>query len=94
LTGTLRGAAELAGCDHKTVAHWVSARDAAGGGLPAPTRPRPQVDPFAEKVEEWVERSHGKIRADRAHEKLLAMGYRGSQRTTRRAVARAKDLCR
>jgi molybdenum-dependent DNA-binding transcriptional regulator ModE len=34
LTGTLRGAAELAGCDHKTVAHWVRAREEAGGGLP------------------------------------------------------------
>jgi hypothetical protein len=29
LAGTLRGAAELAGCDHKTVAHWVRARDEA-----------------------------------------------------------------
>jgi hypothetical protein len=44
LTGSLRAAAELSGCDHKTVAHWVAARDAAGGGLPAPTRPRPMVD--------------------------------------------------
>ena len=40
LTGTLRGAAELAGCDHKTVAHWVRARDAgrrraAGAGAAA-----------------------------------------------------------
>jgi hypothetical protein len=34
LTGTLRGAAQLAGCDHKTVAQWVRARDRAGGGLP------------------------------------------------------------
>ncbi len=32
LTGTLRGAAELAGCDHKTVTLWVRARDEAGGG--------------------------------------------------------------
>ena len=38
LTGTLRGAAELAGCDHKTVAHWVRARDEAGGGLPVAVR--------------------------------------------------------
>src|SRR5215217_3904431 len=42
LTGTLRGAAELAGCDHKTVAHWVRARDDAGGGLPVAVRPRPR----------------------------------------------------
>ena len=34
LTGTLRGAAQLVGCDHKTVAHWVRAREEAGGGLP------------------------------------------------------------
>ena len=90
LTGSLRGAAELAGCDHKTVAHWVAAREAAGGGLPVAVRPRPMVDRFAEKIEEWVERSRGKIRADRAHEKLVAMGYMGSERTTRRAVAEAK----
>src|SRR4051795_8013620 len=31
LTGTMRGAAELAGYNHKTVAHWVRARDEAGG---------------------------------------------------------------
>jgi transposase len=90
LTGTLRGAAELAGCDHKTVAHWVTARDAAGGGLPVAVRRRPMVDPFAEKIAELVERSRGKIRADKAHEKLVAMGYLGSERTTRRAVAEAK----
>ena len=86
LTGTLRGAAELAGCDHKTVAHWVRARDEAGGGLPVPTRSRPRIDAFAEKIEEWVDRSRGKIRADAAHQRLIAMGYVGSERTTRRAV--------
>jgi transposase len=90
LTGTLRGAAELAGCDHKTVAHWVRAREGAGGGLPVAVRSRPRVDAFAEKIEEWVDRSRGRIRADVAHQRLLAMGYVGSERTTRRAVARAK----
>jgi transposase len=90
LAGSLRGAAELCGCDHKTVAHWVRARDEAGGGLPLPTRPRPRVDAFAQKIEELVQRSRGKIRADKAHEKLIAMGYLGSERTTRRAVAAAK----
>jgi hypothetical protein len=88
LTGTLCGAAELAGCDHKTVAHWVRARDEAGGGLPVLVRPR--VDAFAEKIEEWVDRSRGRIRADVAHQRLVAMGYVGSERTTRRAVAAAK----
>ena len=34
-----------------------------------------------------MEASNGKIRADVAHDKLVAMGYVGSERTTRRAVA-------
>jgi len=38
LTGTLRGAAELAAFDHKTVAHWVQDRGGAGGGLPVSVR--------------------------------------------------------
>jgi transposase len=90
LTGSLRGAAALVGCDHKTVGHWVRARDEAGGGLPVATRPRPAVDAFAAKIDELVERSRGKIGADKAHETLVAMGYMGSERTTRRAVAEAK----
>lgn len=94
LTGTLRGAALLAGCDHKTVAQWVAVRDAAGGGLLVSVRPRPRVDAFAGKIEEWVDRSHGRIRADVAHEKLVGMGYMGSERTTRRAVAAAKRAWR
>ena len=48
------------------------------------------MDAFAEKIEEWVDRSRGKIRADVAHQRLVAMGYMGSERTTRRAVADAK----
>ena len=42
------------------------------------------------KVEEWVEQSRGKVRADVAHHKLVAMDYKGSERTTRRAVAAVK----
>jgi transposase len=95
LVGTLRGAAVLAGCDHKTVATVVRLRDEAAGGVPgARERARPTVDPFAGKIVEWVERSRGRIRADRAHERLVLMGYRGSERTTRRAVAEAKRLWR
>ena len=91
LVGTYRGAAGLVGCDHKTVARLVELRDRAGGGalVPAP-RARPAVDPFAEKIAEWVDRSKAAIHADVAHQKLVAMGYMGSERTTRRAVARAK----
>ncbi len=89
-TGSLRGAAALAGCDHKTVARLVAARDAAGGGLPERARQRPLVDPFAAKIDELVDRSRALVRADVVHGMLVAMGYQGSYRTTRRAVAEAK----
>ena len=90
VTGSLRGAAALAGCDHKTVARLVAAREEAGGGLPVRARSRPLVDPFAEKIDELVDRSRAQIRADKAHGVLVVMGYQGSYRTTRRAVAEAK----
>ena len=89
-TGSLRGAAALAGCDHKTVARLVAARDAAGGGLPDRARSRPLVDPFAGKIDELVDRSRALVRADVVHGVLVAMGYQGSYRTTRRAVAESK----
>ncbi len=90
LAGSLRGAAALAGCDHKTVARLVAAREVAGGGLVVRARRRPLVDPFAGKIDELVDRSRAQIRADKAHGVLVAMGYEGSYRTTRRAVAEAK----
>lgn len=53
---------------------------------------RPKVsDPFADKIVEWVEGSQGRVRADVVHCKLAAMGYQGSERTTRRVVAALKD---
>ncbi|MDA8067063.1 MAG: IS21 family transposase [Actinomycetota bacterium] len=91
VTGSLRAAAVLAGCDHKTVARLVQARMQVGGGLPVRARSRPLVDPFVEKIEELVDRSRGKVRADKVHGVLVAMGYQGSYRTTRRAVAEAKE---
>jgi transposase len=54
-----------------------------------PARPE-LIDGFLAKVEEWIERSNGKLRAHKAHKKLLLLGYAGSERTTRRAVARVK----
>ena len=90
LTGSYRAAGELAGCDHHTVAHWVARRDA--GELTATKVRRPQlIDAFLPKLEEWMEASGGKVRADVAHDKLMAMGYAGSERTTRRAVAAARQ---
>jgi hypothetical protein len=87
LTGSFRNAAELAGCSHHTVASLVAARERGQG------RPKPRemlADPYREKLEEWVDHSRGKVRADVAHDKLTALGYTGSERTTRRAVAEAK----
>lgn len=93
LTGSLRDAGELAGCSHHTVKAYVERRVA--GGLNDKPAARPQlIDEYLPKVEEWVERSGGKVRADVAHEKLLVLGYTGSERTTRRAVAKVKSAYR
>ena len=94
LTGSLRDSAELVGCSHHTVKRYVEARDKLGGP-PSGTARRPQlIDDYLDKVEEWVERSKGKVRADRVHQKLEWLGYTGSERTTRRAVAAAKAAFR
>ena len=70
LTGSLRDAAELAGCSYHTVGRYVRARDAGGVSDRAAARPQ-LADEFWPKLEEWMERSKGKIRADVAHEKRL-----------------------
>jgi len=76
LAGSLRGAAALAGCDHKTVKHWVEVREQAGEQLPgqAARSALVMVEPFAGKVEELVARSGARVRADKAHGVLVAMG--------------------
>lgn len=85
LTKSFRGAGELAGCSHHTVAHWVERRDA--GALPGlgPVRRERMIDPFMDKIEEWVERSDARVRAEVAYDKLMALGFTGSERTARRA---------
>jgi hypothetical protein len=90
LVGTYRGAAELAGCDHHTVKHYVQRR-AAGLGPDAGLERSSIIDGFRDKVEELVDRSHGRIRADVVHDRLVAMGFDGTDRTTRRVVAEAKN---
>jgi hypothetical protein len=90
LTRSLQASAVLAGCSPNTVARYVAARD-AGRLMPGAAVPRPKlVDEFLPKVEELVDWSEGKIRADVAHDKLAAMGFTGSERTTRRAVHQIK----
>lgn len=89
LTGSYRKAAELAGCDHHTVRRYVQLR---GQGVdPTKRAVRSKlIDGFLPKVEELVERSRGRVGADAVHKKIAAMGFSGTDRTTRRAVAAAK----
>ena len=88
-TGVAHSAAELCDADPKTVRRYAQARD-AGRPVNAPVRRPKLIDPFLEKIEEWVERSEGKVRADIVHDRLAAMEFAGDERTTRRAVAAAK----
>lgn len=88
-TGCAHSAAPLAGCDPKTVRRLVARRE-AGLGVDDPVVRSGLVDDFVEVVEQLVDGSQGRVRADKVHEKLVACGYAGSERTTRRAVARAK----
>lgn len=93
LTGSYRAAAELVGCDHHTVRRYVQLR---ASGNPCPeqvVRPR-AIDEHLEKIEEMVDNSRGRIRADKVHDRLRALGFAGGERTTRRAVARAKEAWR
>jgi transposase len=93
LTRCAHSAAQLAGVDEKTVARYVAIRDRGGDPLARPRRVR-SIDPFLPKVEELVERSEGKIRADVVHQRLVVMGFAGTDRTTRRAVAEVKAAWR
>lgn len=92
-TGCAHSAAQLAGVDPKTVRRYVAARD-AGRPVTGPGRRPRMIDPYLPKIEEWVERSEGKVRADKVHEWLVALGFTGTERTTRRAVAQVKAAWR
>ncbi len=90
LTKSFRSTAALCGVDHHTVRRYVAAR--AAGLDPAKAVERPKVsDPYTDKIVEWIDLSQGRVRADVVHRKLEAMGYQGSERTTRRVVAALKD---
>jgi hypothetical protein len=87
LTGSFRAAAELCGCSHHTVKKAVEGRDA---GVPPASRRARMIDDWRDVLEGWVTDSKGKIRGDKAHERLLRLGYTGTDRTTRRALAEIK----
>src|SRR5512144_261716 len=88
-TGCAHSAAGLAGVDPKTVRRYLAKRE-AGIPVDGPVQRPSIIDPFRAKIEELVEASEGAVRADVTHERLVAMGFAGDERTTRRAVARAK----
>lgn len=92
-TGSAHSAAQLAGVDPKTVRRYVAARG-AGRPVTGPGRRPRMIDQFLPKIEEWVERSKGKARADVIHERLVGLGFTGVVRTTRRAVAEVKAAWR
>lgn len=86
-------AAKLTGVDAKTIARYVDVRD-AGGDPFAPTRRVRLIDPFMASVEQMVDLSSCQVRADVVHERLVAMGFSGDERSTRRAVAELKQAWR
>ena len=94
LMRSFRGAAEVAGCDHHTVKRLVALRDAGALSLERPIARGKLTDAYLEHIEGWMEQSRGRVRADVCFEKLLALGFTGSARTSRRAVATAKRLYR
>ena len=83
LTGSFRAAGALAGCSPNTVADWVDRRDRGElGDLAEPIRRERKLDVFLPKIEEWVDRSNGRIRAD------------GVPRSSRRSATTARTaLC-
>src|SRR2546423_14221679 len=90
LTRCAHSAARLAGVDEKTVARYVAIRDSGRDPL-TPTRRVRAIDPFLGKIEELVDKSEGRIRADVVHQRLGAMGFGGTDRSTRRAGAEGKQ---
>jgi hypothetical protein len=89
-TGCAHSAAGIVGVDPKTVRRYVEARD-EGQPVAGPAKRPRLIDPFLAKIEEWVDRSEGKVRADVVHERLAGLGFIGDERTIRRAVAGAKE---
>jgi len=87
LTKSFRAAGQLTGVDHHTVARLVTARALGAELTDEPVMRSKVAEAFADKITEWIDRSSGRVRADVVHDKLVAMGYRGSERTTRRVVA-------
>jgi transposase len=91
--GSYRAVAALVGCDHKTVKRYVAL--AGELGQFAPTRRRARVtDDYRGLIAERVEQTRGRITARRLLRLLRAAGYKGSERSLRRAVREEKRAFR
>ncbi|MDE2769388.1 MAG: IS21 family transposase [Chloroflexota bacterium] len=89
-TLSYRETARQCGCSPHTVIAYVKKRRQGALGDPL-KRPRASIiDPYRAKIEELVAESSGKVRAKAVCKRLKNMGYRGSDRTVRSAVAAAK----
>ncbi len=73
LTRCAHSAAALVGVDEKTVARYVAIRDRGGDPFARPRRPK-VTDPFMEKIQELVDKSQGRVRADVVHERFVGDG--------------------
>jgi hypothetical protein len=78
-TGVANSPAPLCGADPKTVRRCAQAQD-RGRPVTGPVLRPKMIDPFLRKIEEWVDRSKGQVRADKVHERLAAMGFAGTLR--------------
>jgi transposase len=90
--GSFRGAAEICGTTHRTVARVVAAHDAANDNEP-PGEPKARernYDGVTDLVAEKIAKRHGRISAKRLLPIAQAAGYAGSARNFRRLVADAK----
>ena len=93
-TRSLRAAAEQCGCSPHTVKRYVELR-ARGRLGDKVKRPRGSiVEPYRPHLEEWVAESGARVRGDVCFERLQGLGYRGSYRTVRRALAEIKRAFR
>jgi len=87
--GTYRAAAALCGTTPKTIKRVMARRERGETDHRREAVPR-NTDGVTELIAERVRRSHGRISAKRLLPTARAAGYVGSERSFRRAVARAK----
>jgi hypothetical protein len=90
LTRSFRAAGELAGCSHHIVEHYVGLHDGGRLAVGVAHQRVELIDAHVGKVEEWVERSDGKIRADVVAGELELLACAGSERPVRRVAAAVK----